>query len=372
MPDYQYFSLKVSLITPLHIGSGEELLHEYDYAIHNGKTWRINDAALLDAQDVDNPAYADILARTPPARLLKDTDYQPQSPFFRYVIRGTPRSAAEGAVLREQLKDTFDRPYIPGSSLKGALRTAIGWQRWADLGLKPELVRLNQRKEWAAQEYDHQIFGASPNKDFLRALQVSDSQPVSPDQLMVINVRVLNRGGSLASPIELEAVRPNATFTMNLKVDLALFSDWAKQAGLQMPGEDLLKSLPAVVNAHSQQRIQREAAWFKEIPTAPRLLAFYQEKLLKNPLAANQFFLQLGWGTGWEDKTYGTRLTQDKDFKEGLIQRFHMAKGARQSGDPFPKSRRTAVLSSQAAGGQLNEVPAVPLGWMVVEMEKIS
>jgi len=40
MPDYALFTFRVTTLTPLHIGSGETLLNDYDYAIHQGRTWR--------------------------------------------------------------------------------------------------------------------------------------------------------------------------------------------------------------------------------------------------------------------------------------------------------------------------------------------
>ena len=56
MPDnYTLYDVKVTVLSPLHIGSGRDLLNEYDYAIYQGQTWRINEDALLDAQNVDDP-----------------------------------------------------------------------------------------------------------------------------------------------------------------------------------------------------------------------------------------------------------------------------------------------------------------------------
>src|SRR5690606_40558751 len=47
-------------------------------------------------------------------------------------------SDLRGAEIQEQIKDPWDRPYIPGSSLKGALRTAIAFvgaaQRQVQIG----------------------------------------------------------------------------------------------------------------------------------------------------------------------------------------------------------------------------------------------
>ncbi|MBW7886400.1 MAG: type III-A CRISPR-associated RAMP protein Csm5, partial [Caldilineaceae bacterium] len=131
MPDYALFDVTLTAITPLHIGNGNELLNEHDYAIHNNQTWRINEMALLDAvQGVDDLALAEQLARSKPQELLKPEQYSPNSSLFRYVLDGAPRSKEPGAQLNEQLKDVFDHPYIPGTTLKGAIRTALAWHLW--------------------------------------------------------------------------------------------------------------------------------------------------------------------------------------------------------------------------------------------------
>ncbi len=82
MPDYSVYRLHVSTLTPLHIGSGVTLLHEYDYAIHAQRTWRIDDFAFLEAQSTDDPAYVDQLTRTPPARAARRRG-QPGAPAGR-------------------------------------------------------------------------------------------------------------------------------------------------------------------------------------------------------------------------------------------------------------------------------------------------
>lgn len=373
MADYTLHHVKVSVITPLHIGDGRTLLHEYDYAIHGGHTWRINETALLDAQNVDDPRLAEQLARTPPARLLGQGDFHPESQFFRYVIKGTPRSEAEGAQVQEQMKDFSDRPYLPGSSLKGALRTALAWYAFGEKKLKPDIAKLDRRREWAAQNYERDLFGATPNKSLLRALQVGDSQPVPSERLMLLNVRVLNRDGSLGSPVELEAIRPDTAFELDMKLDWALFSEWARQGGFQLSGENWLRSLSAIVNQHSRQRIEKEQNWFKDIPNAGRLAAFYQ-RLAQSGGDEQRCLLQLGWGAGWEEKTFGSRLQADADFMEKIIGDYGLTRrGKRQRGDPFPKSRRVAMAYTRNAQGEITgESPAYPLGWVLVELQKAA
>lgn len=373
MADYALYRLKISLLTPLHIGNGRELMHEYDYALHKNATWRLNEAAVLEAQNVEDPRIASQLAQTPPAHLLKETDFVPQSPYFRYVIRGLPRSRAEGAVVREHLKDAFDRLYLPGTSLKGALRTALAWYAWGERQLRLDIGRLGRDRRFAAQNYERDLFGPDPNHDLLRALIISDSQPLPVnDRLILANVRVLNRGGSLGSPIEVEAVRADTTFEATLKLDLALFSDWARRHKLTLNGEQWLRNLAQVVQAHSLERIQREKDWFAKIPNGTRLHQFYAQ-LEKSQVPADAFLLQLGWGTGWEDKTFGTRLSRDGQFMERLIRQYSLARGKRQPGNPFPKSRRVIMAYQRDPSGKvIGEQPALPLGWLLVEMEKVK
>ncbi len=370
MPDYTLFKVQVSTLTPLHIGSGVDLLNQYDYAIHKGYTWRIDHSRLLEAQQIDDPRQLAMIAERPPQELLSEADYQPGSPFFRYVLKGVPRATGEGAVLREQIKDVYDRPYLPGSSLKGALRTALAAALWKESGYQLEVNRLGRNAKFAAQEYERALLGKNPNHDLLRALHVSDSQPLSADSLMVVNARVINRGGKLASPIEMEAIRPDVTFEMTIKVDDALFSDWARRMGLKLNGETALRNLPHLVNRRSQELARRELALFKSIPSAGRVTSFY-EQILKSQLQSGQMLLCFGWGTGWESKTFGAQMFANPNVREALLRQFRMARGRRKPGDPFPLSRRVAVAFQRAANGRLDESPALPLGWTLIQFERL-
>lgn len=371
MAEYRLYDVTVTLLTPLHIGSGRDLLHEYDYAIRQGRTWRINEDALLAMQDVDDPDLAARLATKPPGRLLDEQDFHPDAPFFRYVIKGTPRSGAEGAQLRELLKDAYDRAYLPGSSLKGALRTAVAWHAWGERGLRPERGKLGRRRQFAARDYEREIFGRNPNHDLMRALHIADSSTVGADRLMLVNARVLHRSGAAASPIEMEAIRPDSAFRLTLKLDSALFSDWARQRGLHLRGADWLRQLPTVVRSHTAQRLEEEQAWFTGVDGAERIAGFYKQ-LSRTKLPAGAFLLQLGWGTGWDSKTFGSRLRADADFLEGILRPtkeggYGVARGQRRRGDPFPKSRRVAV-QVRSERGRIIERPVSPMGWAVVQM----
>lgn len=370
--DYTTYQVTVTPLTPLHIGSGTRLLKDYDYAVRHNRTWRINEDALLAAQLADNPDLADTLARTPPVQLLQAPDYRLDSPFFRYTLAGQPRAKEQGAQLQELLKTVHDEPYLPGSSLKGAIRTALAWQGWQEQGRRPALRDLERNRRFAGRRIEQELLGSDPNHDLLRALQVSDSRAAGQDRLILVNVQVVTRRG-LQAPIELEAIRPDTPFTLTIKVDNRLLGDWAARHRLRLGGNTTwLTHLAEVIQQHTQQRVQDEAAWYRERSGAESTVKFFQQ-LLTARLPPGSCLLQMGWGTGWSDKTYGSHLQGDPRFIDALVKDYRLSIGNRHNpGDPFPKSRRSVVQTFKDKRGQIRQKATVPLGWVLMEMKAVD
>jgi len=289
-------------------------------------------------------------------------------------VPGVPRSLAAGSQLREQIKTGADQPFLPGSSLKGALRTALAWQGWADFGLRPGRQVIDERNaRFAARPVEKALFGEDPNHDLLRALQVSDSDPVGADRLILLNVKVLTARGDSA-PVEVEGIRPDTRFTLRIKLDWQLFSDWAGRRGFALGGRrEWLENLAAILNAHALQRIRRQRAWY-DARGSKRPAGFYAQ--MENlRLAPNQFVTQIGWGAGWDAKTLGSRLKEeDERFFDWLAAQPKLQltrRGVpRRPGSPFPNSRRVAMIRQKTGEGKYNEIPAAPMGWVVVELNE--
>jgi len=151
--DYTLYDVTVTTLTPLHIGTGADLWLDFDYVLHDNRTWRIDENALLELKaESGQSTYYKILQNRPPAELLDArTDFAPDRPWFRYVLPGQPRAKGTGSQLREQIKDAHDQPYLPGSSLKGALRTALAWHGWQALRLQTQKTNLGRSPKFAAQ-----------------------------------------------------------------------------------------------------------------------------------------------------------------------------------------------------------------------------
>jgi CRISPR-associated protein Csm5 len=218
--------------------------------------------------------------------------------------------------------------------------------------------------------------GKAPNHDLLRALQISDSVPDEQKRLQIVNVTVSKNGQPSGSPIELEAIPRDITFEMLLTLDGYLMGNKRpqnqdaapKQLGYTDEQMKWIQGLPQIVNSYTQQRLgvesqtNRSSNWiniFEQIK--PIVGRFVSDQ------TSNEFIIQLGWGGGWDSKTLGKRLTDNKTEFSKLVNdsRYKMLrKGKFVAGDVYPKTRRAIVTRKMQ--------PVSLLGWIWVRMEMVE
>jgi CRISPR-associated protein Csm5 len=359
----------VKLLSPLHIGTGTELLLDYDVVPHEEQTYRVDEEALLEhalvaAEAEGASAVNQLLAGRPAAELLTEADFaDPRSPLFRYVMPGTPFTKTAGAKVQEQIKNVRDRLYLPGSSLKGALRTVLAWGIYTGQKRKPDLGRLGRSRSWAAQPLERELFGRDPNRDFLRAIHVEDSQPLMTEgHLALRTVQVYPAD----LPIDAEVVLSEAVFRTAITVDEYGFQGEAlRQLGWKGKRQ-WIERLPMLAREHARQRLLAEAEYFKARGGPTGAMRFYDNLINTwSELAENELIVQVGWGAGWESKTLSSGLLrQDDRAFERLLSQYRMTKERdRRPGDPFPKSRHLVLRDGR---------PAEPLGWVQVRLEGLE
>jgi CRISPR-associated protein Csm5 len=349
-------------LSEIHIGDGQTLLREYDFTVHEGRFYRLSVSRLLQgyAEAELTPSVLERLTRLPPGRWLSPEDFR-RKEWFLYALEGDPKVGA----VRSFIKDVHGRPYLPGSSLKGALRTAILWRIWRERREPIRLSQLGRQREWAAQPLERRWLGSDPHHDLLRALRPGDTGPLPPEEALVVVRAVVQVGPRQAAPLALEALRPGMTLEGRLTMDEGLLAVGAAELGWEGK-ERYVRGLAAVARDFALDRVRKEAAWARAAGLTA-LEAFYGdlERRLRRMREekADAFLLRVGWGGGWESKTLGREPFEDAEFEE-LLRRYIRPKGRRRPGDPFPRSRRVVVDE--------RDRPIRPFGWVEVRLERES
>lgn len=373
----------VEVLSDVHIGTGTELVRDFDWvAPGDGWIYIADNDKLLETVfqraeesgsnmvEVANTLAASTLADLQKMGWLTRADFGPSHDLFRYRLRGSPATIN----IREQIKNVFGQPYLPGSSLKGALRTILavgGAQR-----LKVSFDNLGGSRSRAAQPVERRLFGSDPNHDMLRGLQVADSEPVDPAQLRLRRAHIYPsattsyRGRSKGLDVDLETLARGTEFDLSIHVTTELFEErnkpmderrreelphWEKRAGW-------LDRMTEFAFHNARTLLEDEILYFQERTDVPAVHQFYNE--LANQFAAlkrNQMLLVLGWGGGWQTKTFNRLLKADPKAFERLIARYRLnPTGNTKPGDPFPKSRHLL---------RIGDKPGPPMGWVKVTLD---
>ncbi|NJM69637.1 MAG: type III-A CRISPR-associated RAMP protein Csm5 [Scytonema sp. RU_4_4] len=310
--------------------------------------------------------------------------------------------------LRPMIRNAFGQLYIPGSSIKGAIRTAIAYYM---LSHEPQRVsdieqtlreRLNKQGEIGRSKknvgkklfmkdlfsncllkYQERDFTSDneSNTDFMRAVKVADCNPLLPNDTinMAVLVEVLvssfykgidKKPAKFRSFIYAEMahnVETEFTLSLDKTVDentgiIGMLSWFTRNDGIEIPFqtiEDILNICQEFAQVQWNyerkywQRIQnnKEKDGNKEINiNLDKILDFYSDT--KCP-----FTLRLGWASGMLGTTIGLHLHDE--IRRCICDECGSPKN-RAPGFEAPKSRRTVM-------NQDGETEFAP-GWVKLEI----
>lgn len=374
-PLFYTYDLTVEAITPLHVGNGETLLRDHDFVIHGDE---------LIVLDIDR-VYGRLFDQYPEERWagLAELDLQQvmtaadaRDPrLLRYPrMRLAPGVEGEGfKEVRACIRTAGGEAYLPGSSLKGAIRTAFATNttrgedgmRW--ISEKVEAVaRAGGDPKRASQPIDRAIFGPNPQEDAMRALRPSDLyvrtdvDPVDTRRVdrhvQLVETRVTKRNGQSKANIMVEAFHAGTILDGTLTVEANPWSHLEQQwkdmwIDYFADGHALALGATSFLNGHAAALIDREKRYHAGTAIASEYVGL--ERKMES-LGEGSALAWVGWGTGWEAKTYGESLTASPEFPQ-LHRTFDLARGH----DPskFPETRRLVFAHDR---------PVRPMGWVVV------
>jgi len=368
--------LELEIITPVHVGSHEGKFSSYDYAVSGNNLYVIHQGKLADflarrgkveefTRVVEKQGnrfdIGDFLMR------LRVTEEELEG-ISRYRIAADERSGIRE--LQPHIRDASGRDYLPGSSIKGAMRTACIYaflktmkedrpeefrkaiKDIAQNVLSGSRGRRSQSKnlfdglnEQYLQEFDLPRFlnrdkkpRHGPNTDVLRCLRVTDAYPVK-SEVAAVNARVLDKGPDRKlqeeSPLYIEAVT-SGTYRFEMTWDEWLAERFLEKNRQRVDAGGLLypHGLTDVLEA-CRTFVEDQLAWeedfFKGCTDADGL----RRSVAGLRGRAN---FRLGWGSGLVGASISMLLPEElkNEIRNAIFPRYD--KRVRD----FPKSRRVA------------------------------
>lgn len=324
----------ITTLTPLHIGSGTDFQgnFEYLYFKEQGVTVVIDQEKTLGVlgEEKISDWVACIEKKEDLLALLKTrkTNIQPEDIALR-TIPLVHKGLSGKNTLREQLHDGMGRPLLPGSSLKGAIRTAIFAQFiYKNTHLLNNRNNLQNRKgKFDDRELIKRCFGKDPNHDILRLLQVGDA---FFEKTRCYSSNIANQSGddwiagrSPGKPDPLQFIEAIPDGISNVgKVDFRLDETLFQIAGKKDVFTNDISILQfhrlfPLINAHTKDIVKREIKYWEEEGN-PQAIGNYLEELGKiikeiDNCDEKSCVIRLGWGTGYRTMTgaWDSKLPDD-------------------------------------------------------------
>jgi CRISPR-associated protein Csm5 len=250
-------------------------------------------------------------------------------------------------------------PYLPGTAIKGALRTGVVHGK-----LTPKLMsdlsaraasegRLPRNPGRAMEEGALGVGGA----DAMRLISASDSQTVHENvfKIFLLRASTLEPKGSKfelawkqvpgrnvkrledSTPVFAEMAVPGTTFE----------GGWREKAP-RRSGMDATAML-GLVNAYAEKllHLQKQYAEWTGLGVLKANMERLESKLTEVRQAGNGCVLPLGWSAGFLSKV--ANLDTQEEAARQILRQVGLYARAIQSGLPFPKTRKIVFLANQPA-----------------------
>jgi len=188
-----YIEEKINLTikSPVHIGSGEKITKlEYIPEGRNIVIYSLNKFL----SKLDEKKLEEVITQIENNKIDKNLIRKHLNDIKRYSLNVNDSNINE---ILEFIK-TADKPYIPASEIKGAIRTAIlysivkdNWQEFKDILIKNNKFIDYDKNNKIAKELEEKAFGKISN-DIMKFFMVEDTKPVETENLVVKKIEITN------------------------------------------------------------------------------------------------------------------------------------------------------------------------------------
>ncbi len=383
MKNLTMYNCTLTTLTPIHIGSGEKF-GKIDYVFHNNFL-TIVDIDKLIAQLKNPVALSNEIERAGKNFSMELFLKSQKINIENVELYTTDCPKAPTGEVIVHIKESSNLPFIPGSSIKGAIRTALLWNvlkedasicKRVEDAVNQDLQKLTNdikknpnrqkriiegSKRKIGKKAEEIVFGENPNYDLLRALQISDTICAGIDNLQISEVNIMSAVSDGYKWKEiivfLESLKIGTKLEGSLKIDEFLLEDKIAKL-LKFNGkQELIRKISEICNYFASEFIENEIKFYNKYKLS-QLAAEYERLANLIPPSKEGFLLHFGWGSGWHGMTIGRLLQEDPDFDfKDLRRTFSLGK---RGIDEFPKTRKIVFERNQ---------PKYPLGWVNISLK---
>jgi CRISPR/Cas system CSM-associated protein Csm5 (group 7 of RAMP superfamily) len=320
----------IETLTPVNIGNGEVLSQFSDYVYEDGFIYYLGHNLLLkeiskkpNSEEiidkfvfiVQNQAKGNLKNRFN----LRDFFKEIELDYKEYAMR----RIAVGTEIKEQIRlhiKSSGQPYIPGSSLKGAIRTAL-----ISFFFKDSKEIINKKKY-----IGEDIFG-SFGRDKLKYLFVSDTPPFAEENLGIAKFYKFNiKSGEKDIPVVKEVITGGASNSFAIKTT-AQKNDVQKKFDFLHEGNEVL--LLEVINDYAKKNIEIELQQLQRCNSDEinEIKDFYSSLLtsVEATDSKSEAYLRIGAGKTYYDNTVAQKMSKEtirllitRNFKKADINFF--------------------------------------------------
>lgn len=365
------YRCKMNILSPIHIGAGTDKKYgPYEYISAKAK---FHKEIVPIIKRINLPEYYKSLPEVKKDELLEyleDSRFKLSQLQDKSIKDFTNYTAINYSTKRideiqEHIK-TNRKLYIPGSSIKGAINTAIMYDAIGHNEIQKieEFIKNGRKGKYidnrAYVDFLRDIFsskkGNYAQNNIMRFIQVSDTNYVSlPKIYDVISLQATtnesynyyNRNGNtVRSFIETTDVE-SLMFTLNIKYDEKIL----EKIHLEDKKDKLdINYLKKVIYQFSKDYIEYELDYIKKY-NVDILSEFYEE--LENRNSIDKPLLRIGSGSGFMMTTINMKIKQEDPYLFEEIRKMN----TRSYDYEYPKSRKVTCKDNK------------PLGWIQLEFK---
>lgn len=382
-------NISIKTLSQVHVGSGVFLHKGNDFIVINKN--KESDIYVIDPNKLGAIIGTDrqsieewvaIIERGDSDKYIisKTAGHNPKEFSKRRITNFANFENTQGT-LKECLHDGMGRPYIPGSSIKGAIRTTVVSFLARNMGneflthsidqiylereeklnrMSPKRVSnltTSQRNNMLNFErIEKELVGTNPNVDIFRYISVGDAffDVDSGISIKQINLNIRERDSLIDKRKQqiVEAIGPGEESSFSLKIDLAKYINSREFNHRDMVYQPIfpqeignIPALFALINQHTRRLVEYEINYWENSVVGYNGQDKYIEQMDEildeiNICNENQCVLRLGQAIGWRFITGSFLDILDEHYFKNMIVPIARDKNNNYTNYDFPKSRR--------------------------------